>query len=234
MLWRLSWASLPLSAQELCSVSHLSSSSSTAIDFLHKEVQWRHHGAQLSSAFWLLLESLDTMAVRWAAHREAGQLRLASIFSRFTGRLRTIHANCNLDHSYRIDRSESLYETVALAEKERVRHWVSPNDLASCLEQNRTEIGSTRREQAPVQEAHDGGSLQRDEVTNPSTLAFSNQADMPWDPMNLSRLGDGGSDNGSLLAISQSLLDPDFTSMDRIVSFDEMMLGNISETWDLG
>jgi len=233
MLWHLSWASLPLSAQELCSVSHLTSPT-PRLEFLQKSVQWSHHRTQLSSVFWLLLESLDTMAARWAAHREAGQMRLVSIFSRFAGRLRTIHANCNLDLSYRIDRSEPLYEIVASASKKRVRHWVSPNDLASCLEQNRTEIGSARQGQTPIQVSHDSASLQQDEMTNCPDLAFSNQADMPWDPMNLSQLGDGGSDNGSLLAISQSLLDPDFTSMDRIVSFDEMMLGNISETWDLG
>ncbi|KAH4181953.1 hypothetical protein HBI81_217930 [Parastagonospora nodorum] len=197
-------------------------------------IQWRHHRTQLSPAFWLLLESLDTMGARWAAHREAGQLRLTSIFSRFAGRLRTMHANCNLDSSYRIDLSEPLYENVPSTSKTRVRHWVSPNDLVSCLEQNRTEVGSTRQEQAPAQVVHDGAPLQQDEMPNRPNLAFSNQADMPWDPMNLSQLGEGGSDNGSLLAISQSLLDPDFTSMDRIVSFDEMMLGNISETWDLG
>jgi hypothetical protein len=170
------------------------------------------------------------MAVRWAAHREPGQFLITSLFSRFSGHLRTIHANHNLDPSYQIDRSEPLYKHVPGTSIARVRHWASATDLAACLEQSRPEVRTTRAglEQAPVPPQ------QQEKVLNRHQPAFYGQPNMTWDAMHVRQLAEEGRDDCGLLAISQSLLDPDFTTMDRIVSFDEMMLGNISETWDLG
>lgn len=174
------------------------------------------------------------MAARWEAHTKPGQLRSTSLFSRLAGHLRTIHANCNLEPSYQIDRSEPLYEHEPAASNARVRHWVTPSELATCLEQCRPKLKNPQHEQEKAQVLSNSAVLQQDSVTNLQPLASHVPPNIPWDTLDAGQVVDRSQADGGLLAISQSLLDPDFTIMDRIVSFDEMMLGNISETWDLG
>jgi hypothetical protein len=52
--------------------------------------------------------------------------------------------------------------------------------------------------------------------------------------MDAGQLASESQDDSSLLAISQSLLDPDSTIMDIIVSFAKLMLGQITEAWNIG
>jgi hypothetical protein len=167
------------------------------------------------------------MASRWATCRELGQLRPTSLFSRFAGRLRTIHANCTLDLSFQIDRSEPLYKHIPSDRNVRARHWVSPNDLEACLEQTRSDLTTS------LHTSHDTIAIGQNNIDDNRASAFEPQLNAPWDEMDVGQVAEGDQDHGDLLAISQSLLDPEFSSMDRIISFDDMMLGNIPESWNL-
>jgi hypothetical protein len=170
------------------------------------------------------------MADRWAVRREPGQLRPTSLFSRFAGRLRTIYANCNLDLSYQVDRSEPLYEHIPAIVEGRARHWVSPSDLTSCLEQNRTEISAKRHGQGQAQVDSTIAPLEPENGVNQRNLAFDTGPSISWDPINLEQVANESQDESGIFEISQSLLDLDSTIIDRVISFDEMMLGNISDT----
>jgi hypothetical protein len=172
------------------------------------------------------------MATRCATPRHAGQLRSTSIFARFAGRLRTIQAKCNLEPSYRVDRAEPLFEDVAATPSARVRHWYTPRDLATCLEQSRPEINTTSTGQRQVLVADNIGQPRQDNIADRDSSVFHNQVDVPWSAMDVEPLDGTDQEDEGLLAISQSLLDPDFTSMDRIVSFEDMMVENMSEAWD--
>jgi hypothetical protein len=169
------------------------------------------------------------MAIRCATPRDAGQLRSTSIFARFAGRLRTIHAKCNLEPLYRVDRAEPLFEDMTATPNVRVRHWYTPRDLATCIEQSRPEINTTSNGQRQVLVGHNITQSQQDNIVDRESSVFQNQVNVPWGAVSL---GDTNQEDEGLLAISQSLLDPDFTSMDRIVSFEDMMVENISEAWD--
>jgi hypothetical protein len=172
------------------------------------------------------------MAIRCATPRDAGQLRSTSIFARFAGRLRTIHARCNLEPLYRVDRVEPLFEDMTATPNVRVRHWYTPRDLATCIEQSRPEINTTSTGQRQELVGHKIAKSQQDKPFDRDSSVFQTQVNDPWSAVDVESLGGTNQEDEDLLAISQSLLDPDFASMDRIVSFEDMMVENISEAWD--
>jgi hypothetical protein len=172
------------------------------------------------------------MAVRWATRRSTGQLRPTSIFARFAGRLRTMHAKCDLEASYQIDRAEPLFRHTSTSPHNSIRHWYSPHDLVTCLEQSRPEINLMSNTQDKIPRAHGNVQPHEDSLINCDASVFQEQVEIPWCAMEVDPLEDGNQEDEVLLAISQSLLNPDFMSMDRIISFEDMMAGNISEAWD--
>lgn len=109
----------------------------------------------------------------------------------------------------------------------RARHWVTPNDLEACLEQTRSNLTTT------LHTSHDSIPSGQVNANDSGASTFESQLNVPWDAMDVRHGAEGDQEHGDLLAISQSLLDPQFANMDRIISFDDMMLGNISESWDL-
>lgn len=174
------------------------------------------------------------MAHRWATLKELGQLRSLSLFSRFAGRLRTIHATYSLDMTSRINTHEPLYEYVAPPRTMHTRHWVSPSDLAASLEQGRMDGNfSLRSGHSDVQSQHVVGD-DPGQINVPSTT-YDPQLDARWANMHVAQDGDPSQDQdySDLIAISQSLLDPDFAGMDRIVNFDDVMMGDQTESWNM-
>jgi hypothetical protein len=129
--------------------------------------------------------------------------------------------------SFQIDRAEPLYLYKPSDTSARARHWVTPNDLEACLEQTRSNLTTT------LHAGHDSTLPGQVNVNESGASAFEPQLSAPWDAMDVGQVAEGDQDHEDLLAISQSLLDPEFANMDRIISFDDMMLGNISESWDL-
>ncbi|KAH7073249.1 fungal-specific transcription factor domain-containing protein [Paraphoma chrysanthemicola] len=193
-------------------------------------VHSRKYDTPLVQAFWHLLECLDTMALRWAT---PSQLKSPSLFSEFADRIRTIHTNCEMDLSYQIDRSEPLQVRTSASSVPSARHWWSKHQQATYVQQHSSEFDAASYTQAKHAVAQDSQRLRQNDALETQNSAFTVRTDVPWGPMDA---GDVAADSGSyedLLAISQSLLDPNFTSLNRIVSFEDMMLGNINETWSL-
>ncbi|OAK93765.1 hypothetical protein IQ06DRAFT_91232 [Phaeosphaeriaceae sp. SRC1lsM3a] len=197
-------------------------------------IHWQRFRSPLAQTYSQLLQTLDTMACRWAAPKELGQLRLTSLFSRFAGRLRTIHASCNVDMTYRINTLEPLYDYTTSRRTIHARHWVSPDDLAASLEQGRSDgtFSLRARDPDPSNEHIVGDGQDQMSVQD---RASATQLDARWVDMHMAQDGGPGQDQeySDLIAISRSLLDPDFAGMDRIVNFDDIMMGSQTGSWHI-
>ncbi|KAH7413979.1 fungal-specific transcription factor domain-containing protein [Phaeosphaeria sp. MPI-PUGE-AT-0046c] len=197
-------------------------------------IHWQRFRSPLVPTFWQLLSTLDTMATRWATRKE---LQPKSLFSRFASRLRTIHATYRFDITSCVNTLEPLYTYVPPKRTLHVRHWVSTSDLAASIEQGRldgnfslrargTELDSP--EDTISRDGHEGSHKQND--------TYTPQLDAQWTDMHISQDGGPGQDQdySDLIAISQSLLDPNFAVVDRIINFDEIMMGDQTEPWGMG
>ncbi|KAL5317990.1 hypothetical protein ACEPPN_015094 [Leptodophora sp. 'Broadleaf-Isolate-01'] len=232
---------------------------------------WRYHSAPLAQEFWLLVCSLDDMSRRWqqtptpAAESRTKQRPTACIFSRFAERLRAVHARCELDPSYRIDKTEPLYEAKLEATSRRptatALHCIVPEELPTYIAQksksasaaasgktgpplppvivgnNNPPFPLVEGERTTISHSHSHESRDLDSRYNADTQQWGGRGGMANNVQPQPQPEDeeeGLNEAADLLAISQALTVQDFTSMDRIVSFDEMMLSGISEAmnWD--
>jgi hypothetical protein len=183
-------------------------------------VHWQYYRTPLAQPFWLLLQNLDTMNDRWTDQNISDQIQSTSLFSQFAGRLRKMHADYNLDLCVQIDKTEPLYQHIPATINLSARHWLSPSVLATDLDQEHPRI------------SHGPTSIQSRNTVNPRDPDLETQVNMMWGTVGVVPPTECSEEDSDLLAISQTLLSSEFTSMDRIVSFEEMMLGNTSEAWD--
>jgi hypothetical protein len=176
--------------------------------------------------------------------REQGQVDL---FSRLAGRLRTLHARVQVDSTCRINLAEPLIGSLVQNTQPKERHWLSHEALIDLLEQNRKEVS--------VQES-EGARSPRSDVFGPSvhpsaaepTAQYDRNFATPqderqylpgqyWDPLQEQQTSDPLLNNDDLFTISQSLIDPDFTGLDRVLNFDDMLLTGNPDTsmgWHAG
>lgn len=200
----------------------------------------QEYGSLIDQEFWYLVEALDLMArrVRSFHSRDYGSIDL---FSRFSRRLRTFHARSQVDPTYRIDISEPLLDFMVRDTETRERHWLTPEALINMLEASRKDIISRRIDEdqrAPAEEAR--GPL-HDSATGSSTRA-NREFVLPskiteYHPQQLSgasqeqHISDISLHDDNLVSISQSLIDPDFTNLDRVLNFDEFLfIGSSDES----
>jgi hypothetical protein len=135
----------------------------------------------------------------------------------------------------RINTQEPVYNYVPPQRIMHARHWVSPSDLAASLERGRLDGNFSLRSRdsdLPDQNAVEN----RPGEMNGQHSTFTPQLDAQWAHMHIAQDGcpDQDEDYSDLIAISQSLLDPDFASLDRIVNFDDIMMGDQTEPWGMG
>jgi hypothetical protein len=185
-----------------------------------------HYGAPLASEFWLLVQSLDDMAQRWQA-TTGDNFQRASVFQRLAGRLKTMQASLQLNPSQKISTYGPLYEPEHEEREPSLRHWVTPGEMSTYIERARADLT-----EAALPASYKPPFAFGDDVRNADGIAMNSNEEvgslsvLPWDVNNNVDLTEPGLDNESLLAISQALTSQDFTSIDRIVAFDNVMLGS--------
>lgn len=196
-------------------------------------MHWRYYTAPLAQEFWLLLSVLDDMARRWERIK-SDQGGPSSIFSRFSDLLRTIHHKCELDPTYRHTKMEPLYANEFAVCRSQSRHWISPETLVACLDHARSELNVRPPEQSqPVSRFSNVHLMQGSDTTTAQygglgRISRQSSISSPVSPSD-PNVGD------SLLATVETLLDPSFTSADRVVSFDDLISNGMSEapmSWD--
>jgi hypothetical protein len=183
-------------------------------------VHWQYYRTPLAQPFWLLLQNLDTMNDRWTAQKMSDQIQSTSLFSQFARRLRKMHADYNLDICVQIDKTEPLYQHIPATINLSARSWLSPSILATDHDQEHPRV------------SQDPTAIQSRKAVDAQDPDLETQANMMWGTIGVMPPTERSEEDSDLLAISQTLLSSEFTSMDRIVSFEEMMLGHTSEAWD--
>jgi hypothetical protein len=171
--------------------------------------------------------SLDDMAQRWQAETTGYSPKKTSVFKRLAERLRAMQASLQLISSQKISTSDPLYESEHEDHEPSLRHWVTPEDMSTYIERARADLTEAALPASYKPSFTFGHEALHAEglVMNPAEQAGALSV-LPWEVNTNADLSDTGLDNESLLAISQALSSQDFTGIDRIVAFDNVMLGS--------
>lgn len=185
----------------------------------------RYYGLPLASEFRLLVKSLEEMSRFWIGHSQTG-VHSKSIFSQLALRLRTLNSMLENEPGCRI----SMYEPSEELQCSDSLSSTSPR--ADRISQQGNPPGSrndsTRHHPTFLVSADNISAIER--LSKPSwtqqSFRPSTGTRKPATPQHVSELHANLTDAESdeLTAISQMLMDERFTEMDRIVSFDDMML----------
>jgi hypothetical protein len=134
---------------------------------------------------------------------------------------------------------QQLYEAASTHRGNTRRHWVTPDMMATYIERCRSEL-AIETPLDPDQTMFTASSSLPDESTTAppmnthTALHLNSNAVLDWDSYTMEP-SEANLSEANLLAISESLKGPGFTDMDRIVTFDDAMLGIFPETgmnWD--
>ncbi|KAF2021570.1 hypothetical protein BU24DRAFT_338313 [Aaosphaeria arxii CBS 175.79] len=194
---------------------------------------WRSFAGPIAPQFALLLQNLDDMHRRVQLRHRVDTLGPVSIFSRLSGRLRTIHARCESDPSYEIDRTEALYGRSSTRCEKPQRHWLPPDGLRVYLEQSRAGLNLTTPELIRSYPA----TLNSVPAPGAPIPGFGDTTEFQWNLAdNPKDMSTGLNADSNISEISQSLMGDDFMNMDRIVSFDDMFncASETSMDWGMG
>ncbi|KAJ4018093.1 hypothetical protein NW766_004169 [Fusarium irregulare] len=177
-------------------------------------VHWRYYKTTLASEFWVLVESLDGFAKRWAGpvFKSKGNSSLAA---KYSSQLRALFQRCMDNPDY------------------------SPDDSFITHLPDHTPQGTdTFRQNDQIEISTISGTVQ-----TPFDMRPPNSG-LPFDPTQtnsflpqISPTNAGLEQNSpdELSAISTVLMDQDFMQLDRVISFDDMMFtAQTIDNWTLG
>ncbi|KAH7174923.1 uncharacterized protein B0J16DRAFT_274314 [Fusarium flagelliforme] len=176
---------------------------------------WRYCSTDaLSSEFWTLIQSLETMAKRWAGPHQLGPQQ--NLASKYRSILIELYNRCIQDQSFSIN--PSAYTTEVKHSKAAVQPQSGTPRLQS---QN---VGHSVAPRDNLMHQSDAQFIQPNVPANALfNGATTNLATGPTEQ----RSGSVGS--GDLSIISQMLLDAEFVDMDRVISFDDGIFGTEQE-----
>ncbi|KAL4736518.1 hypothetical protein BDV11DRAFT_211145 [Aspergillus similis] len=213
-------------------------------------LSWKHSPRQESVApeFWVLVQSLDAMATRWTGvHAGAG--RPSNLPARYSSTLAGLHRQCAHDESFSLDIAK--YTTEISHAEEIVQ--LPPDILPPASHTTRdSPLLSTQRVNSSHQPTLVTPALAKHTVAGPRELrggpdsilgqqafstprvpsitpnAFSLNIDVPapdTDIPNIFRV-DLAADAEDSMAMSQMLLDQQFTGLDRVISYSDGLFGS--------
>jgi hypothetical protein len=177
-----------------------------------------------------MVQSLDDMGRRSEPFILPNETHTTNLFHHFADRLRSMQAQCELEPSFQIDRQEAICEISHSSTRSYPRHWMTPSELVAYMERPDLGLKLVETMQAPIHQNNPLSEVARG--IDDAQVTDDTQRCMPWVHGDLNETLLPG-DN--LMAISEALMGPGFTDLDRIVSFDEMMMSGITEAptnWD--
>ncbi|KAH7031494.1 fungal-specific transcription factor domain-containing protein [Microdochium trichocladiopsis] len=184
-------------------------------------VRWRHYQTTLAPEFWKLLDGLDELAQRWAG---ASVTHVKCISGTYARQLRHLHAMCQADPNFTID---VLGYTNMLQLPSSQPGIATGNGLAGNETGPRARVRASPRKnnRRPNEDivARDKG-MQRTHG-NASTIMTESLTTRPDDQTAglLPGVQLTPTQHDDLSAISHMLMEEQFLSMDRVISFDDMM-----------
>lgn len=163
------------------------------------------------------------------------------LFSRFSGRLRTLHARLQVDLVCRIDITEPLMGFTIHDTAPKERHWVAHDAWIEMLEETRKDVvfsvpdqdqtARTGHARSPTYPNAPTSPLQDTGESAPSSQKEQYQSGQYLDVSQRHQIPDPPLSDDDLFLISQALINPDFTNLDRVLNYDDMLLnGNADES----
>ncbi|KAF4984321.1 hypothetical protein FZEAL_472 [Fusarium zealandicum] len=180
-------------------------------------VHWRYYKTELASEFWVLTDSLDVMAKRWAGTL-INEKPNSSLAGKYSAQLRGLYKRCETDPNFCPDvlgYSTDAYADLSVPSSKEVsgaskRHnqvHISPSD--SQAETTRTSSAPWLHGLAPST-SNIQGSIPVSQIEPLVQVSPTYQNLEQHSPDELS-------------AISTVLMDQDFMQLDRVISFDDMI-----------
>jgi hypothetical protein len=168
------------------------------------------------------------MARRWQVTKIGDRLQSTSIFQRLAGRLQTLQANSQLNPPQNMNLSAPLYESRCEGREPSRREWVTPDAMGAYMERANADLTRAALSDSTIpasvfdnEASHHDASHMMNVYEDPASISV-----LPWGVPHDVDISDAGLDNESLLAISETLTSQDFTNIDRIVTFENIMLGS--------
>ena len=169
-------------------------------------MNWRYYDSELDPRFWSLVQSLEEMSRRWnATSLDVTSAQPDSIFLQFAIRLRNLYEKCNKDETYCITMTEvpdSCLTRGTTPSHNAIAERIAYNEVPTMNSyiQSSSEKGSSTSNQNQI-------SIETEK--NTSSLDLETFDQVPGD---------------NLTTMSQVLMDPGFIDMDRVISFNDMVL----------
>jgi hypothetical protein len=195
---------------ELCWVRHFPSDPWIDLTSL---VHWRYYKTELAAEFWVLVDSLDNFAKRWAGPLFKSKVQTC-LAGKYSAQLRALHKRCEENPDYSPD--VVGYSTDGFI-TENSEHSPQGEDIS--LQSVRPKESASELLQPSFETGLQNHQLPLDPV----------QTQIPSHQLNflpqISPTNQGLEQNSpdELSAISTVLMDQDFMQMDRVISFDDMM-----------
>jgi hypothetical protein len=185
-------------------------------------LHWRYCATDaLSAEFWLLMQSLELMAKRWAGPHQLGPGE--NFASKYQSTLTSLHSRCIQDESFAIN--PSAYTT-------EVKHPKTTSQFLNQHGMGQKGYSGSGSSHVPLPQAPDVNLRQNSETqymqpNAPGNPYFTGITTNMVGSQIAQRSSSVGS--GDLGVISQMLLDAEFVDMDRVISFDDGIFGTEQE-----
>ncbi|KAL4811612.1 fungal-specific transcription factor domain-containing protein [Aspergillus spinulosporus] len=214
-------------------------------------LSWKHSPRQESVApeFWVLVQSLDAMATRWAGVHAGAGGRPSNLPARYSSTLAGLHRRCAHDESFSLDiarytteishtdemvqlspgRLPPTSQTTSdspLLPTQRVSSGHQPTLATQALSKHITACPREPRGGPDSILGQQAFSTPRVPSITPN--AFSLNMDVPAADNDIPTIfrADLAADTENSMAMSQMLLDQHFTGLDRVISYNEGLFGS--------
>ncbi|KAL4940091.1 hypothetical protein BDV06DRAFT_230614 [Aspergillus oleicola] len=208
---------------------------------------WKHSQSQPSipAEFWVLVQSLDAMSSRWAGNqREPGRKNLPA---KYSSTLTRLHRRCVHDESFSINIAAYTTEVPHSEDEAQSPSNAQPGPYNAEKNDNSlqpAQLGDSSRafpkpsaEDAntkPIQQRHTTGNLPL-ERSRLDSQRLASMTPVAF-PLNIPLVDNGdvtsilppslGPDSDDSMAMSQMLLDQQFTGLDRVISYSDGLFGS--------
>ncbi|KAL2784174.1 fungal-specific transcription factor domain-containing protein [Aspergillus keveii] len=197
---------------------------------------WQHSADEqgVAADFWVLIQSLDTMSTRWAGVHGAVPAQ-KNLPAKYSATLAQLHRRCSEDQSFKINIAGYTTEiTHSLDEPDLSAahpHYIplQPLDTTNTTLQT---IPSQQIQSSPIQARTINGNLPPPQPFAPQRIpaltpnSFSLNMGIPDQGMTNMLRPDFTPDSDDPMAISQMLLDQQFTGLDRVISYSDGLFGS--------
>ncbi|RGP78672.1 hypothetical protein FLONG3_3209 [Fusarium longipes] len=177
-------------------------------------VHWRYYKTVLASEFWILVESLEDFAKRWAGPISRANSK-ASLAGRYGAQLRALHRKCTDNPGYSPDVVGYSTDSFVTQSSVQIPQSYEFNQCGGQVDDTNT----ARASQTPFDTHPPKPGLPFD----PTHTQLANEQLSFLPQISPTNAGMEHNSPDELSAISTVLMDQDFMQLDRVISFDDMM-----------